>query len=279
MTDVDPGAGSNAPADDSARPQATASPSTPEAWKKHIAEPAALEQAADRNMVAARLERGRRIAKFHAAEKEAKWFKSWAVACREVVGLDPSTGSMYEIAGLNLIDVVNDFLPPDVVNLYHLGNARAASKEFFAKAIKDGDIHPQMTRADAKDICEQARDEDPSRQRRRRSRQRGNMSNDKPRPEKSIVAQLLEAADDVPKELRKWAEKEIDAGFPYPDENDPKLAPAARVEYLELTLAKVFNGNPDLLREQVEAVCASWQQSEAHDGSASNSELEAMAAE
>jgi hypothetical protein len=188
----------------------SAPPSTPEAWKKHIGEATALEQVADRNMVAAIRERGLRIAAFHAAEKQAKWFKSWDEACRDVVGLDQSTASMYERVGLTLIDVVNDVLPADVVSLCHLGNARAASKEFFDKTIEAGDIHPKMTRKDAKDIRDKARNEHwplP------------------PRPDPPpILAWLKSLGGEVNNKVWVWCKKQIKLRVAYKGADDPKLA-------------------------------------------------------
>jgi hypothetical protein len=178
-----------------------APPSTWEAWKKHIAEGTALEQAADRDKVAAILEKGQRIAAFHAAEKAAKWFKSWDEACRKTIGIERTTAAMYETAAVNLVGITNDILPSNLDALYQLGLARRTSKEAFDEAIKAGDIHAEMSRANAKDICEKFGGS------LRRSR-RGSRNRTPP-----IVARLLEAADGVVKELREWCKKEIKLGF------------------------------------------------------------------
>jgi hypothetical protein len=96
----------------------TNAPSTPKDWRKLIAEATALEQAADRDKVAAILEKGQRIAKFRAAEKSAKWFKSWDEACRKTIGIDRSTAAMYETAMVNLVGITNDILPSNLDALY-----------------------------------------------------------------------------------------------------------------------------------------------------------------
>jgi hypothetical protein len=225
--------------------------STPEHWKKHIAVATALEQAADRNKARAILDKGLRIAGFHAAEKEHKWFKSWDEACQKVVGLTHQACSRYEIAGVNLASTNCNILPPNLDVLYWLGCAQRDNPAAFAEAIKANEIHPQMTRKKAKDLCQKL-----GGQKQRRGSQK------KPIP--PMTAQLLEALDGVVEEVRAFCKKEIQICFPDATQDDRELAQEARVELADLMIARVYSDDASfaLLRERVEAH-ASRGQSEA----------------
>jgi hypothetical protein len=125
-------------------------------WQIYIAEATSLERATDKTKVAAIIEKGRRSAEFHAAFKDEgqKWGTRWDEVCKDVIGITQQACPMYETIAGNITNTVCDLLPPDIVNLNYLARARRANKKAFDKAIKADDIHPEMTRKDAKDICE-----------------------------------------------------------------------------------------------------------------------------
>ena len=118
--------------------------------------------------------------------------------------------------------------------------ARDVPGQARAEAIKRAQAGETVTKALAKQIVAEH-----GKQRRRGSRNRL----------PPIVAQLLEAAEDVGKELRAFCKEEIKQGFI----DDNELAHDARVKLVDLVIAKVYGGNAALLLGQI----ASRQHSEA----------------
>lgn len=132
---------------------------TPDEWRSYISEATEMERAADQSKVEAIIEKGRRIAEFHAFYNKHKngLGKSWKEACKNIVGVDQPACSRYEtIADTLMSNGHNSVLPPDYHSLYDLARAVSSNRKTFDDAIAGGEINPTMSRDEAKAVARRA---------------------------------------------------------------------------------------------------------------------------
>jgi hypothetical protein len=139
-----------------------------------------------------------------------------------VIGLTHQTASMYEIAGLTLAGITCEILPANLDNLYWLGRVRSANKEAFDEAIKKRDIHPDMSREEAKRLCEGVFGDSW-----RRPRRGGAKSDDTPTPIKTWLEAMRRGAE----EAWRWCKTESKLQFKYRAADDPELERDAKIKF------------------------------------------------
>jgi hypothetical protein len=135
------------------------SPETLDDWKAYIAEATEMEQRADQSKVEAIVEKGRRIAEFHAAYKAngQKWGTRWSDVCQEIIGINDSGCAKYELIAKNIRPDRTDICFPSARNqLYDLARAISANVETFNKAASAGEITSKTTPQKAEAIRREA---------------------------------------------------------------------------------------------------------------------------
>ena len=122
-------------------------------WKAYIGEASAVE-------IDAIIEKGRRITEFHDWFKPNGWElnKTWGQACKEVVLVGAATCSQYEsvFSASKVFEPLKLFLPPNIELLYYIARAALANEKTFDEAISTGEIHPDITRDEAKAVASRA---------------------------------------------------------------------------------------------------------------------------
>ena len=83
-------------------------------WKAYIAAASQIEKQAGQSLVDAIIEKGKRIAEFHAAYKAKgqKWGKRWDDVCQKTIGISEDMCRRYETVGKNMQRDSLDILPP-----------------------------------------------------------------------------------------------------------------------------------------------------------------------
>jgi hypothetical protein len=135
------------------------SPETLDDWKAYIAEATEMERKADQTKFQAILEKGKRIAEFHAVFKAQgqRWGRRWGELCIEIVGINDSMCARYEmiIKNLRITDTDISF-PGDVLVLYYLARTKIADQEVFNIAVRAGEITSKTNRNAAEIIMRRA---------------------------------------------------------------------------------------------------------------------------
>jgi hypothetical protein len=125
-------------------------------WKAYIAEATKAERQAGERVIDAIIERGRRIAEFHAAYKAEgqRWGQHWEEVCQKTIGISRDMCYRYMVIGKNNLYAPHNILPVSVEALFHLSRIAAADQKVFDDAVATGEIHPKMGFKDAKALAD-----------------------------------------------------------------------------------------------------------------------------
>jgi len=135
------------------------SPETLDEWKLYIAEATMAEKKADRTRLDAIVEKGKRIAEFHAAFdlQGLRWGRRWDDLCVEIVGLEKRTATRYEMVAKNVgLIEAHVSLPADLMSLEYLIRTKLADPKAFNAAVVAGEITPKTNRIKAEAILRRA---------------------------------------------------------------------------------------------------------------------------
>ena len=102
-------------------------PESLEDWKVYIAAASQVEKQIGQSLVDAIIEKGKRIAEFHAAyrAKGQKWGKTWNDVCEKTIGLSRRMAEKYMTIGKNKGLIETHLLPSSHrKHLYHLTIAK-----------------------------------------------------------------------------------------------------------------------------------------------------------
>ena len=139
-------------------------PQSLEDWKTYIAAASAIEKRAGQALVDAIIEKGRRIAEFHAAykAKPQQWGKRWErYLHRNNWHYRESMAVKYMTVGKNILRGTKDILPTSVETLYCLSSIARKDTPAFDAAVAVGEINPKMTLPKARALVERIRNNGP----------------------------------------------------------------------------------------------------------------------
>ena len=134
----------------------SAAPQSLEDWKTYIAAASSIEKRAGHALVDAIIEKGRRIAEFHAAYKAKgqHWGKRWEDVCVDTIGISCGMATKYISVGKDIVRNANDILPTSVETLYCLSSIARKDAPAFDAAVVAGEINPKMTLPKARALAE-----------------------------------------------------------------------------------------------------------------------------
>jgi hypothetical protein len=107
------------------------------------------------------IEIGGVIRRFHdeVNRNPSRWGTNWIALCRDVIGIDHSTASHYEIIwrvfGGNLADSIKIALPARMYTLYLIARAVETNRPKVEAAITSGTINTHMSQKDAKHLLDE----------------------------------------------------------------------------------------------------------------------------
>jgi hypothetical protein len=127
-------------------------------WKAYIAAASQVEKQAGQSLVDAIVEKGKRIAEFHAAYKAKgqKWGTRWGDVCQKTIGISEDMCRRYEAVGKNMQRDSLDILPSALESLYCLSRAIRIDQKVFDEAVVNGEINPKMTLPKARALVQRA---------------------------------------------------------------------------------------------------------------------------
>ena len=133
-------------------------PESLEDWKVYIAAASQVEKQVGQSLVDAIIEKGKRIAEFHAAyrAKGQKWGKTWEEVCKKTIGISKTMCKQYIAIGGNMCGGSAHILPVSIDALYGLCRVIRADRKIFDEAIASGEINPKMTIPKADALVERA---------------------------------------------------------------------------------------------------------------------------
>ena len=110
------------------------------------------------SLVDAIIEKGKRIAEFHAAYKAngQKWGTRWEDVCEKTISLSDDMCRKYTFVWKNIPTDGRDIYPSSIHALYDLFRTMKANRKVYDEAVASGEVNPKMTKPEARALAQRA---------------------------------------------------------------------------------------------------------------------------